>query len=274
MTTLLERQELFLRGTRSPHRLETAALAEADTAWFGVGVTTAGALSRGLPLDVLGLVYAQEMVRRALGWSSSLILVADSNAQASGQDALAVRRKAVQVERRLNEVIECLGFPVDVCLSSTLGRRDLPGLQRLDGLPPYVAHQLAQTERLRRQGAGLKIGWAWPGAFQDERYFDDLHAREYGERIASVYITGGSTLSPRRPRACPYLCGTPEARLLLEPTEPLSAKLARAPRIARQRYERLLGKLSRAHCRLTGAPRERSGAAVLQRLLDELPCAR
>ena len=134
----------------------------------------------------------------------------------------------------------------------------------MQGLPPYVAHQLAQTEHLRQQGAGLKLGWAWPGALQDERYFDDLHARELGVRIDSVYVSGGTTLDPRRPRACPYVCSDPDARLLLRAEEPLERKLRRAPAVARQRYERLLGKLVRAHCQVTGAPRPRCATAVLQ----------
>ncbi|MCA9653325.1 MAG: hypothetical protein H6712_02930 [Myxococcales bacterium] len=274
LTTLARRQELFLRGATWPHRLRPAALEQSEAAWFGVGVTTGGRLSRGLPLDVLGLLYAQELVRRTLGWSRSMILVADSNAQAAGLDALAVRRLGVQVERRLRETIAQLDFPVEVRLSSSLGRPSaLPGFARLAGLPPYVALQLAQTERMRELGAGLKLGWAWPGAVQDERYFDDLYRREYGPGIASIYVSGGSTLDPRRPRACPYVCSTPESRLLLRPGEELERKLSRAPRTAARRYQRLLGKLARAHCRLTGTERSRRPWVVLQGLLDELPCA-
>jgi len=272
LIALLHRQELFLRGADWAHVLPSDGLERAHTAWFGVGVTTSAGLSRGLPLDVLGLVYAQELVRRALGWGRSLVVVADSNAQAAGAEALAVRRVAVLVERRLRELVASLGFPVDVRLTSTLGRAQaLPGFSRLQGLPPYVAHQLAQTEHLRQQGAGLKLGWAWPGALQDERYFDDLHARELGTRIASVYVGGGTTLDPRRPRACPYVCSDPATRLLLHPGEELERKLARAPAVARQRYERLLGKLARVHCHLTGAARPRRATALLQDVIEALP---
>jgi hypothetical protein len=272
LTALLHRQELFLRGADWAHCLPPEGLSRAHTAWFGVGVTTSAGLSHGLPVDVLGLVYAQELVRRALGWERSLVVVADSNAQAAGADPLAVRRVAVQVERRLRHVVATLGLPVDVRLTSTLGRPStLPGFSRLGALPPYVAHQLAQTEHLRQHGAGLKLGWAWPGALQDERYFDDLHARELKTRIASVYVSGGTTLDPLRPRACPYVCSDPAARLLLHPGEELERKLARAPGVARQRYERLLGKLVRVHCHLTGAPRPRRATEPLQDLVDALP---
>lgn len=279
LATLAQRQELFLRGATWPHRLRPRALEQSDTAWFGVGVTTSGHLSRGLPLDVLALLYAQELVRRTLGWSRSVVLVADSNAQATGLDALAVRRSGVQVERRLRETIALLGFPVEVRASSSLGRAasrpgsGLPGLERLGSLPPYTALQLAQTERMRELGAGLKLGWSWPGAVQDERYFDDLHAREYGPHMASMYVTGGCTLDARRPRACPYLSSSPDQRLLLRPHEDLDRKLARAGRTPRRRYERLLGKLARAHCRLTGTERSQRPWTVLQGLLDDLPCA-
>jgi hypothetical protein len=272
LTGLLHRQELFLRGADWSHCFSAEGLERAHTAWFGVGVTTSAGLSRGLPIDVLGMLYGQELVRRALGWERSLVVVADSNAQAAGADALAVRRLAVLVERQLRDVAACLGFPVDVRLTSTLGRpHALPGFSRLSGLPPYVAHQLAQTEHLRQQGAGLKLGWAWPGALQDERYFDDLHARELGTRVGSVYVSGGTTLDPRRPRACPYVCSEPTTRLLLHPEEQLERKLGRAPAVARQRYERLLGKLVRVHCHLTGAARPRRSTALLQDLLEAMP---
>jgi hypothetical protein len=274
LTGLLHRQELFLRGADWSHCITPEGLERAHTAWFGVGVTTSAGLSRGLPIDVLGMIYAQELVRRALGWERSLIVVADSNAQAAGADALAVRRLGVQVERQLRDLTTGLGLPVEVRLTSTLGRpQALPGFSRLQGLPPYVAHQLAQTEHLRRAGAGLKLGWAWPGALQDERYFDDLHARELGTRIDSVYVSGGTTLDPRRPRACPYVCSDPSARLLLHPDEPLERKLRRGPAVARQRYERLLGKLVRAHCQVTGdaRPRPRCATATLQDLIEATP---
>lgn len=272
LTGVLHRQELFMRGADWSHRLCAEGLEQADTAWFGVGVATRAGLSHGLPIDVLGLVYGQELVRRALGWSRSSIVVADSNAQAAGADPLAVRRVAVQVERQLRELTEALSLPVDVRLTSSLGRpQALPGFSRVQGLPPYVAHQLAQTEHLRQQGAGLKVGWAWPGALSDERYFDDLHARELGRRISSVYVCGGATLDPRRPRACPYACGDPQVRLLLRSDESIERKLARAPSVARHRYERLLGKLARAHCHVTGAARPRRASALLQDVLEAVP---
>lgn len=272
LTGLLHRQELFLRGADWTHHIGAAGLSRAHTVWFGVGVTTSSGLSRGLPIDVLGMLYAQELVRRTLGWERSLVVVADSNAQAAGADALAVRRLAVQVERQLRDVTTGLRLPVDVRLTSSLGRpHALPGFARVQGLPPYVAHQLAQTEHLRLAGAGLKLGWAWRGALQDERYFDDLHARELGTRIDSVYVSGGTTLDPRRPRACPYVCSDASARLLLHPDEQLERKLRRAPAVARQRYERLLGKLVRAHCQVTGDARARCATAMLQDLIEATP---
>ncbi len=272
LARVLQRQELFMRGASGSHHFTPELLARAHTAWFGVGVTTSTGLSHGLPLDVLGLVYSQELVRRALGWSRSLVVVADSNAQAAGADALAVRRVAVQVERRLRDLTTALGLPVDVCLTSSLGRpQALPGFSRLHRLPPYVAHQLAQMEHLRQQGIGLKVGWTWPGALHDERYFDDLHARELGTRTGSVYVCGGVTLDPRRPRACPYVCGDPQARLMLRADEDLERKLARAPAVGRRRYERLLGKLARAHCQVTGAERPRRATTLLQDLLEDVP---
>lgn len=273
LSDLLARQELFWRGACRWHRFTADDLGRSTTAWFGVGVLAGTRLSHGVPLDTLGLLYAQELVRRTMGWSRSLVLVGDSNARAAGASPLSVRRVALAVERRLREVCALLELPVDVRLTSSLGPpRALPGFSQLGSVPPYLAHQLAQTEYMRIQGAGLKIGWAWPGALRDERYFDDLHAREYGRRIASVYVVGGTTLDPHRPRACPYLCSDPSSRLLLRPEEDLERRLATASPLGAQRYRRLLGKLSRAHCRLGGTRPSPRIITPLQDLLHELPC--
>ncbi len=272
LRAVIGRQELLLRGDHAFHSICDARLVRSHAAWFGVGRAGSGQLSRGLPLDVLGLVYAQETVRRTLGWSRSAVLVADSNATAAGADPLVARRQGVLVQQLLRQVCARLGFPVDITLTSSIGRPEaLPGFDRLRALPPYIAHQLAQTERMHQRGLALKVGWAWRGALQDERYFDDLHRREYGHRIAAVYTAGGTTLDPRRPRACPYVCSEPAMRLLLRPREDLERKLATASRTGAARYQRLVGKLSRAHCRLVGIPRPRRSITPLQDLLDDLP---
>jgi hypothetical protein len=67
------------------------------------------------------------------------------------------------------------------------------------------------------------------------------------------------------------VCSEPAARVLLCPGEELERKLARAPQVARQRYERLLGKLARAHCHLTGAARPRRAATLVQDVIDAVP---
>ena len=82
LASLVNRQELFARRQYEPV-IAHDALGNATSTWFGVGVA-ADAASCGLPVDVLILVFAQEMVRRELGHPTSTILIADSNACDAG----------------------------------------------------------------------------------------------------------------------------------------------------------------------------------------------
>ena len=276
---LVRCQELFHRTipTRRSVATWSPVLAECDSTWFGVGVS-ARDVSRALPLDVLVLVFAQEMVRRELGHQKGHILVADTNAIRSGVSSLDVRRAATRIRHTLTAVVERFGFPVEVLRASDLGdvsERDAI-VADIEAPNEYVAEQLAQMELMRRAGAGVKIGWTMPGFSFDERYFDTLFLARFGHSPVCIYTIGGRTLNPRRPRACPYLCEEPADRLLLQPDEDIKAKLERRDLVGRgatavRGYRRLLGKLARAQHRLLGDRRRKRPEQVIQTVLDHLP---
>jgi len=266
--TLVTRQELFARRVAEP-RLVEGSLAGSEAVWFGVGLSS-GDVSRGLPIDVLVLLYAQEMLRRELGYAESRVLVADTNALGDGIAQLPVHRARTRAERTLRSVIETAGFPVTVLRASEVDGEADAIVRGLDAPNPYVAHQIGQTEVMRRRGAAVKLGWALSGVTHDEVYFDRLYERAFGESVSFVYTIGGRTLNPKRPRACPYLCAEPSERLLLRPNEDLAAKLGSAPKPVAAGYERLLAKLARAHHRLTGERYQTPGELV-QRMIDALP---
>ncbi len=253
LASLANRQELFARRQYEPV-LSAHSLASATSTWFGVGVAADDA-SCGLPVDVLILVFAQEMVRRELGLSRSSILIADSNACHAGVPRLDVHRAASLAQAPLEALIERFRFPVDVRRSSSLA----PGLeverrqQALDIDNGYVAQQLVQTEIMRERGAAVKVGWALSACTYDETYFDRLYGDRFGDGVSFVYTIGGRTLNPQRPRACPYLCREPRDRLLLGTKENAVRKLyADSSSPAARGYRRLIGKLARAHRHLTG----------------------
>jgi hypothetical protein len=268
LRALVRRQELFARRVTEPH-LSPSALAAGSASWFGVGVSGENA-SRGLPIDVLVLVYAQELVRRSLGWERSYVLVADLDAITPNIPSLAVRRATDRALDRLSSVVARLGFPVGLLTASELARAETTRIAaaiRSDN--PYVRQQLAQTEVMRRRGVTAKIGWALSSVTLDETFFDGIYRQLHGNKVSFLYAIGGRTLDPRRPRACPYLCDDPDRRILLEPGEDVVQKLASARPSSARGYRRLLDKLARAHARLTGDPAA-SGVELAQSLVDSL----
>ena len=253
LASLANRQELFARRQYEPV-ISPQALESTTATWFGVGVAADDA-SCGLPVDVLILVFAQEMVRRELGLSRSAILIADSNACNAGVPRLDVHRAASLAQAPLEALIDRFGFPVEIRRSSSLApasevERKQEALEIENG---YVAQQLVQTEIMRSRGAAVKVGWALSACTYDETYFDRLYRNRFGEQVSFAYTIGGRTLNPQRPRACPYLCREPQDRLLLGTKENAVRKLysdAASPAV--RGYRRLIGKLARAYHHLTG----------------------
>ncbi|MGD8605765.1 MAG: hypothetical protein PVH21_00630 [Myxococcales bacterium] len=253
LASLANRQELFARRQYEPV-ISEGALAEAKSAWFGVGVAADDA-SCGLPVDVLILVFAQEMVRRELGLGKSAILIADSNACHAGVPRLDVHRAASLAQAPLEALIDRFRFPVDIRRSSSLApASEVERKQEdLDIDNGYVAQQLVQTEIMRERGATVKVGWALSACTYDETYFDRLYRDRFGPRVSFAYTIGGRTLNAHRPRACPYLCREPSDRLLLGTKENAVRKLygdGNSP--ATRGYRRLIAKLARAYQHLTG----------------------
>ncbi len=253
LASLANRQELFARRQYEPV-ISPEALESTTSTWFGVGVAADDA-SCGLPVDVLILVFAQEMVRRELGLAKSSILIADSNACNAGVPRLDVHRAASLAQAPLEALIDRFGFPVDIQRSSSLAPASEVE-QKQDALEidnGYVAQQLVQTEIMRMRGAAVKVGWALSACTYDETYFDRLYRNRFGDNVTFAYTIGGRTLNTQRPRACPYLCREPNDRLLLGTRENAVRKLytdAASPAV--RGYRRLIGKLARAYHHLTG----------------------
>jgi hypothetical protein len=253
LASLANRQELFARRQYEPV-ISPSALQSTRATWFGVGVAADDA-SCGLPVDVLILVFAQEMVRRELGLSKSSILIADSNACNAGVPRLDVHRAASLAQAPLEALIDRFGFPVEIRRSSSLApAAEVESRQAaLEIDNGYVAQQLVQTEIMRERGAAVKVGWALSACTYDEKYFDRLYADRFGDGVTFAYTIGGRTLNPQRPRACPYLCREPADRLLLGTKENAVRKLySDQSSPAMRGYRRLIAKLARAYRHLTG----------------------
>jgi len=255
--------------------LSADALHHSTACWFGVGLS-GRTPSQGVPVDILQLVFGQEIVRRSLGLERSFVLLADSNACAAGHSPKAIAAAREKLEWTLLSLARQFRFPLEVLSANTLARPLQAHLlmDRIQAPNAYVAQQVAQMQFMRLAGAGVKIGWAVRGFHNDERRFDYLHDRSFSSRLAYVYTRGGRSLNASRPRCSPYVCESRADRLLLEPGECIAAKLDRFGRDRRhplvRGYRRLLGHLARAHRQLVGPDRPWLPEARIQSVVDRL----
>jgi hypothetical protein len=255
--------------------LATEALRGSSASWFGVGLS-GRCPSLGVPVDILQMVLAQEVVRRALGLERSFVLLADINACAAGHPPAAIAVARERLEWTLVTVAKQFRFPLEVLPATVLAspQQERALCERVRAPNPYIALQVAQMQLMRLAGAGVKIGWAVRGFRNDERRFDDLHDRNFSSRLAYVYTRGGRSLSASRPRCSPYVCESRTDRLLLEPGEHLATKLDRFGRDRRhplvRGYRRLLAHLARAHRELVGPNRPWAPEDRIQSIVDQL----
>jgi hypothetical protein len=274
LTTAVSTIPLF-ESSAMRHGLDTDALDGCSSTWFGVGLS-GRCPSQGVPVDLLQMVFAQEVVRRALGLQHSFVLLADSNACAAGHSLSAIAAVKERFEWTLVALARQFRFPLEVLSAGTLGSPLHAHFlaQHVEAPNPYVAQQVAQMQLMRQAGAGVKIGWAVRGFDNDERRFDRLHDRSFPARLAYIYTRGGRSLSTARPRCSPYMCENRAERLLLEPGEHLETKLDRYGRDRRhplvRGYRRLLAHLARAHRQLVGPDRPWAPEKRIQSIVDRL----
>jgi len=256
-------------------RLPDDALRSSNASWFGVGLSGRYP-SQGVPIDILQMVFAQEIVRRSLGLRRSLVLIADSNARAVGHPPAAIAAAKERLEWTLLSLAQQFHFPLEVLATTSLAShlRVRVLLERVRAPNPYVAQQVAQMQFMRLAGAGVKIGWAVPGFNNDERPFDRLHDRSFPSRLAYIYTRGGRSLNASQPRCSPYVCEHRADRLLLEPEERIATKLDRFGRDRRhplvRGYRRLLAHLARAHRQLVGPDQPWMPEERIQSIVDRL----
>ena len=217
-----------------------AALRVPETVFVGIGLSSPRELSRALPVDALGMLFAAEQARRAVGAGTMTVLIADAHALTNGHSPDVVAACTEAHQRTLGRVLDRLAWShVQVVRARELHalesharvhaeiRRAAPNDEH-----PYVTRELADIEYFARTGGGvLKVGWALgassPSA-RDERAFDERFRRWVGSHVPFVYCKAGRTLDDRRRKAPPYLVRDPSRRVCLSPGERVREKLARA----------------------------------------------
>ncbi|MFH0817128.1 MAG: hypothetical protein V1909_00665 [Candidatus Micrarchaeota archaeon] len=159
-----------------------------------------------------------------------IILVADAHAHTNGFDKKEVSALANSTREKLERVVGNLGWGNwRIVLSSDLFQTQEfeSVLKSVSHENPYVRAEVADILFFESfHGANLKIGWALFGSRDSSEVSFDSVARKNGSTMSFVYLKPGVTLDSKAPRAPPYFCGNPEARILLEAGEGPERKLS------------------------------------------------
>lgn len=239
-------QEPLLVTRPSLDALAGGGFSSAPRAVFvGIGLVTPDAVSRVLPLDVLGILLPAERLRRAVGAERLVVLVADDNALENDLDPGQIR----QVSRRAEEaqhLLERIGrriCPGRMTVQTAAELHQSPAYQRIlaqvDEAAPddehgYFKQEVADIELLDRCWGGvLKVGWTVSASRdlrrrRDEVAFDRRFRRWRRRPLMSVYCRAGRSLDDRQLKASPYIAVDPQRRICLQPDEQVAAKLQRA----------------------------------------------
>ncbi|HUY68377.1 MAG TPA: hypothetical protein VMV79_03655 [Alphaproteobacteria bacterium] len=200
--------------------------------YFGTGLSTTKAITRGLPFDFLGMVLGAEFVRRNLGVDKIIHEISDTHAVGNGF-ASETKIAALAEEQRsligrmvgalgLEGVYECLRaseYQATPEYQATLGyiKKLYPDKDRYFQLQWAGMNWLAWQRNVR-----IKVGWLTddnpnPKGF-DERCFDVGYDTIFAS-LNYVYVRCGRNVSPTRSRVSPYTSVEGEDRIMLAPGE-------------------------------------------------------
>lgn len=216
--------------------------------YFGIGISNRHGLTENLPFDTLSMILLGELTKRKLALDDSRIIVADEHAKANGFNAADIDRIAKSQKYFLERTLNKLGFNNwKVVLGSEIAK-DPQYKEILAGIDEgnqYERAQLADMELYRRLRRGIKIGWKHGTMEFDERHFDELYRKIFGNETTFVYTEAGKSLDgiPQPP----YLNNPGRTRLLLISDEDLDSKVSQMSRRVRvyfnnivDLYERIL----------------------------------
>ncbi|MEM6370015.1 MAG: hypothetical protein AAGD10_15445 [Myxococcota bacterium] len=218
------------------------SMARPGAVFMGIGLCSARALSRGLPIDVLQMLLAAERLRVEVGAPTTVVLVADQHAELNAFEPEAIRRRADVTVRTLLRVRARLGLS-GLCVlrasslaSDPLYRQLLEDARVRAGARAnaYALRQAVDVAYMHRALDGIiKLGWVLSrqrvhGTNLDEVAFDQWVQDWTCATPAFAYTASGRVLDDRAPKAAPYVEVSPSRRVMLDPREDVAAKLAGA----------------------------------------------
>lgn len=236
LTTFLENEPL-IETKSSLDGIENEIVGK--SIYYGTGLTTAKAMSVGIPFDVLEMFLLAEKIKRHLQLERVIQLIADAHALSN---PFVEPNKADALSQTITQTMGLVAKTVaNVNSFIILRSSDLAAIPEYDELYKSIAtddHEYVRREWTdilylkKRFDLAVKLSWIIdPKAKKvgyDERLFD-LRFREItGESMSFIYALPGRTLDANRPKASPYIAIPGEKRIMLEPDERVKEKLERA----------------------------------------------
>lgn len=200
-----------------------------NAVFVGLGLASRTGLSRGLPLDALGMLLTAERVRRDIAARRLVVLIADLHARCNGFSEFEVSARADEYVELLHRIRARLGFgEMQVVRAKELADDPLyrQVLAEVKSRAPddehaYFKHEVADIGYFHRsEGGVVKVGWALDQqndglANRDERVFDRKHDAWLGRGVPFLYCKAGRRFDDCKPKASPYLFDQDDRRLLL-----------------------------------------------------------
>lgn len=225
---LVSNSALIEAGPSKDFLVEESFVEPGGSLYYGTGLTTPSAISRGLPFDVLGMMLTAEQIRRASGFEKIYHHVADTHAKTnewiSHEEVDDIAKRTVGSIERIKKGLGLTAL--EVVLSSSFDNTHEYGVM-VDAYSnseehEYVRRELADMQWYKEKyDVRLKLGWIIQAKETelgfDERRFDREFIRFNPRGLSFVYTKPGRTFDPSRPKASPYITIENEDRLVLSP---------------------------------------------------------
>ncbi|MBI2112151.1 hypothetical protein HYT52_01280 [Candidatus Woesearchaeota archaeon] len=147
-------------------------------------------------------------------------------------------------------------------------------LKTVEASHDYIKRELTDMCWFSREkNVNLKVGWILQGNKKsDEQSFDQEFKRQFDDRLGFIYVVPGRTFNPNRLRSAPYFCANPLERILLQPGESVTIKLASAQnqfgQQATKAYENFLRQIVRLYDKTVGRTERGPLTDRLQQIID------
>lgn len=225
---LLSNSALIEAGPSKEFIVEDSFMEPGGSLYYGTGLTTPNAISRGLPFDLLGMMLSAEQIRRSAGLERIYHHVADTHAKTnewiSHDEVDDIAKRTVETVETIKKGLGLTAL--EVVLSSSFDETAEYGAM-VEGYDASEEHEYVRREMADMQwykekyDVRMKLGWIIQAKETDlgfdERRFDREFLKFHPRELSFIYTKPGRTFDPSRPKASPYITIENEDRLVLSP---------------------------------------------------------